>query len=376
MNRKISAVMALIAALMLVCMPALSETETEPESNIIPIREGIQATDGEQAAAEDFEESIPLWSADSPAMHSIVSFVREITDETSEKYLPPEQRIAVFDLDGTLTGERYPGASTKVMLCYRMLEAGAKEEDAEIVKGIEEAIRNHESVDSLIKSSTAKTSGYFAGSPVEDYQAYIRKFLDTPVSGFTGMTYKTRFFEPMVELVKYLTAHDIQVFICSGSERYFVREQIAEKLGQWIPPYRVIGTIFTQIAEKQGDTDGSKYTYAPDDRVLLAGGVAVKTVDMNKVTAILNEIGVTPVLTFGNSSGDYAMGQYCVQHGGKTYILLCDDLERDYGDADVAAKCAEQCRELGFETVSMRDEFETIYGEEVKKEEAELENAA
>ena len=54
MNRKISAVMALIVALMLVCMPALSETETEPESNIIPIREGIQATDGEQAAAEDF----------------------------------------------------------------------------------------------------------------------------------------------------------------------------------------------------------------------------------------------------------------------------------------------------------------------------------
>ena len=70
------------------------------------------------------------------------------------------------------------------------------------------------------------------------------------------------------------------------------------------------------------------------------------------------------------------MGEYCVQHGGKTYILLCDDLERDYGSMETAEKCAEECREYGFETVSMRDEFETIYGDEVEMGEEALENAA
>ena len=369
MNSRFSGIIALMMALLLACMPFLTVTATGEESKIIPIREGIQGTGSE-------EESIPLWSADSPAMRSIVSYVREITDETSDKFVPAEQRIAVFDLDGTLTGERYPGASTKVMLCYRMIEEGAKEEDADTVKAIEEAIRNHEPVDSLIKSSTAKTSGYFSGSPVEEYQAYIRKFLDRPVAGFSGMTYRTRFFQPMVELVKYLSEHGVTVYICSGSERLFVREQIAETLGQWIPPYRVIGTTFTMAAEKQGDADGSKYNYASDDRVVLAGSVLFKTTSMNKVSAIVNEIGIVPTMVFGNSSGDYAMGEYCVQHGGKAFILLCDDLERDYGSTETAEKCAEECREYGFETVSMRDEFETIYGEEVEMGEEALENAA
>ena len=86
---------------------------------------------------------------------------------------------------------------------------------------------------------------------------------------------------------------------------------------------------------------------------------------MNKISSIINEIGTAPILAFGNSSGDYAMGQYCVQNGGKAYMLLCDDTERDYGNEAAAAECAEDCASFGFETVSMRDEFETIYGEEM-----------
>ena len=82
-------------------------------------------------------------------------------------------------------------------------------------------------------------------------------------------------------------------------------------------------------------------------------------------------------MVFGNSSGDFAMGQYALQHGGRAFMLLCDDTERDYGDADEAAAFAEKCAALGFETVSMRDEFETIYAETVSKTWAEeLEAAA
>ena len=71
--------------------------------------------------------------------------------------------------------------------------------------------------------------------------------------------------------------------------------------------------------------------------------------------------GVAPLLVFGNSSGDLSMAQYALQHGGRAYMLLCDDTERDYGNPETAASFAETCRALGFETISMRDEFETIY---------------
>ena len=111
--------------------------------------------------------------------------------------------------------------------------------------------------------------------------------------------------------------------------------------------------------------------------MLLEGDMIFKNLKMGKVISIVNEIGIPPILAFGNSSGDFAMGQYAVQNGGRAYMLLCDDTQRDYGDLEVAASFAEKCAALGFETVSMRDEFETIYGDGVvKTETAALQAAA
>ena len=62
------------------------------------------------------------------------------------------------------------------------------------------------------------------------------------------------------------------------------------------------------------------------------------------------------------------MAEYAVQHGGKAYMLLCDDTVRDYGNLETAEEYAEECRRLGFDTVSMRDEFETIYKKDAKKQ--------
>ena len=79
---------------------------------------------------------------------------------------------------------------------------------------------------------------------------------------------------------------------------------------------------------------------------------------------------------FGNSSGDLTMAEYCMQHGGKACMLLCDDVDRDYGDPETAAAFAEDCRSRGIETISMREAFETIYGEAVQLTEKALDDAA
>lgn len=97
----------------------------------------------------------------------------------------------------------------------------------------------------------------------------------------------------------------------------------------------------------------------PERKLLL------KTEKMNKVSAIVEEIGQVPLLVFGNSSGDLAMGVYAQQNGGKAFMLLCDDIERDYGDTAEAEKFQKNCDDLGIQTVSMKDEFETIYGVDV-----------
>lgn len=108
----------------------------------------------------------------------------------------------------------------------------------------------------------------------------------------------------------------------------------------------------------------------------LEGNLVSKNQKMNKVTTIIDEIGAYPLLVFGNSSGDISMAQYAVQHGGRAYMLLCDDTERDYGDLEEAAEFEEICRSLGIFTISMRDEFETIYKQGAVKTEQALQPAA
>ncbi len=313
---------------------------------------------------------IPGWAEDSPALASLIAYVSAVTDEGSPDYVPPEKRIVLFDSDGTLVGERYPTYSDQCMLLRRLLQdesAVPNAQDAAFARDLEEAIVNFEPLPDSPRSTAQMAAESFAGFTVEEYRDYVHDFLQQPVPGFTGMTFGQRYFEPMVELVKWLAERDFQVYICSGTERLFLRELVSERLDEWIPPYRVIGSGFSLTATGQGDAAGRSYTLAPEDSVLLEGNLVFKNLRMNKVVSVVNEIGIPPILVFGNSSGDFAMGQYALQNGGKAYMLLCDDTERDYGDLTVAADFAAECAALGFETVSMRDEFLTIYGDAVEK---------
>ena len=108
----------------------------------------------------------------------------------------------------------------------------------------------------------------------------------------------------------------------------------------------------------------------------MEGNLVVKNQKANKVFAIVEEIGMPPVLVFGNSSGDLAMAEYCLQNGGRAWMLLCDDVERDWGDPEAAAGFAEDCRARGIGTISMRDDFATIYGEDVGLSEEKPDAAA
>ena len=297
-------------------------------------------------------------------MASIISYVDAVTDEKSASFVPEEERIAVFDMDGTLYGELFPTYFDEWLLLYRLLHDEsyqASAEDRAWAQEAEAALLAGEPEPDSPRSSAQMAAEAFRGFTVEEYRAYVRAFMSQPVAGFENMTYAEGFYLPMIALVEYLTEHGFTVFICSGSERLLVRELVADPLGEWIPPYHVIGSTFSLEASGQGEQEGRKYSYAPDDQVLLEGNLLQKNQRMNKVVTIVDEIGIPPLLVFGNSTGDLAMAQYALQHGGRAYMLLCDDTVRDYGDPETAAAFEEACHALGIETISMRDEFETIY---------------
>ncbi len=365
----------LLAALLILSLAGCGNRDEQPvEKAIAEIKEADTSSAESIAVAEQPEKEpenepkrISGWSEGSPAMAEIIASVESITDEASPDYVPPEKRIALFDFDGTLIGERYPTYSDRSMLLYRLLHDDTYHASKYVAfaRATEKAIANCAELPPTPYDTVEMCAESFTGFTVEEYKAYVKEFMKQPVPGFTGMTYGTRFFVPMVELVQYLAENDFMVYICSGVERNFLRAMIEDVLGDCIPPYRVIGSTISFTATGQNGSLGCSYTYGPDDRVLIEGTMTAKLLNMDKVSSIVNEIGMAPVFVFGNSRGDFSMAQYALQNGGKAWMLLCDDTERDYGDADKAASFAESCEKYGFGTISMRDEFATIYGDDI-----------
>ena len=325
---------------------------------------GTMVTDTDDTQSD----SIEYWAESSPAMASIISFVNSVTDESSENYLPPERRIAVFDSDGTLYGELFPTYFDQCVMIYRLVHDDSYEgnpEDAAYCRELEKALINKAEKPKAPRSSGEIIAEAFKGFTVEEYREYIRKFMSEPVKGFENMTYADGYYKPMISLVKYLSENGFKVYINSGSEVNMLRELSGDTLSQWIPSYQILGTTYGLTAEGQGDTKARDYTPAPDERITFDGTVTFKNLKLNKVVSMIYDLGISPVLSFGNSSGDTAMAQYVIQHGGKAYMLLCDDTERDHGNIEEAASFKAKCEKQGIETVSMKNEFTTIYGDDV-----------
>ena len=310
------------------------------------------------------------WSEDSAPAASIRNYVAEVTDITSDKYIPIEDRIAVFDMDGTLIGELYPSYFEYLMLIHRALHDEtyeAPDDMREFAEALEDGIYGGKVPDNSELLHAKYAGQAYAGMTVDEMRDYTRAFMQTEADGFTNLTKGDAFYWPMVSVVQYLTDNDFTCYIVSGSSRTICREVIEDWLP--IPENRVIGMSYKMLATGQGDTDGLEYVYSADDKVILGEDLIIKTIKMNKVSAIAQEIGKVPVLSFGNSSGDVSMAQYVLnndQYETKAFMLLCDDLVREHGNMDKANAMLDTCKERGFEPISMRDDFATIYGDEVE----------
>ena len=321
------------------------------------------------------------------SLNALKEYVEDVTDKKSKNYIPVEDRIATFDMDGTFVGELYPSYFEYNMLEYRVLDDPtykdiAPDDVKETAQDIRDFVRNGKALPKYndeygfdMKHAYAAAKAY-SGMTIKQFDEYVKSYASMSANGFSGMTYGESFYKPMLEVFEYLEANGFTYYVVSGSDRFICRS-LTESIG--IPSNRVIGMDVELESNKQGDTAGVNYTLGVDEYLVRTDNLLIKNLKTNKVKQIAQEIGKVPVLSFGNSGGDSAMHNYCLsnkQYKTEAFMLAADDDERDhakkYGEDDLAfnariEKLNSDWTKANYNVISMKNDFKTIYGENVNK---------
>ena len=323
------------------------------------------------AFAENDETVFAEWNPEAPALKALIEYVEDVTNEESPNYIPPVDRIATFDMDGTLCGELYPTYLEYYMLARRIFCDPTYQPDEEMLE-FGRILRDHaldksfpDGMDVLHGEHAARA---YAGMTLTEFADFVTRQLVREVDGFEGMTYANTFYLPMIEVVEYLQENDFKVYVCSGSDRFMCRTFIEGVMD--IPYEQIIGMDVDVEATNEDGADGLKYVYTSEDNIVRTDTLLIKNLKMNKVKAIVKEIGRQPVLSFGNSSGDVSMHNYTIfnnKYKSAAFMLIADDEERDYGNTEKVQPLKEQWEQNGYYVISMKDDFRTIYGDDVKK---------
>ena len=351
-----------------------SETqETEGAGSEAAVTEGEAAGTEGGAKAINADEYLSYWSAESGLRQQLVPYMEAITDEGSADYIPVEDRIAVFDFDGTLFCETDPNYFDYTLLVYRVTQDPEyKDKASEFEKMVAAKIidqnENGTKYEELPVEHGQAVASAFKGMTQQEFTDYIQEFKKLPMPSYEGMTRGGGFYEPMLQVVNYLKANDFTVYVISGTDRFICRGLMVNSPLE-LPNKQIIGSDELVVARKQNGEDGLNYTFEQGDDLILGGEFIIKNLKMNKVTVINKEIGQQPVLSFGNTTGDAAMANYTLgknPYRSLAFMLCCDDLERENGNIDKANKMYELCEEFHWIPVSMKNDWTTIYADGVK----------
>ena len=323
----------------------------------------------ERPASKDY---FTLWNS-CEALTALQEYVDDVTNPASKNFITEEDRIATFDMDGTFVGELYPSYFEYLLLEYRVLDDPsyrdlAPDDVRETAQEIRDFVRDGKKLPDRfdMKHAYAAAKAY-AGMTLAEFDAYVKAFAARKVNGFSGMTYAQSFYKPMLQIFDYLTDKGFTFYVVSGSDRFICRA-LVEPIG--IKPNRVIGMDVRLRSTNQGTEEGVVYTMGKEEDIVRTDELIIKNLKTNKVLQISQEIGKVPVLSFGNSSGDCAMHNYCLSNSkyrSAAFMLIADDDARDHANREKALKLGQQWHEAGYHVISMRDDFKTIYGEGVVK---------
>jgi len=289
------------------------------------------------------DHALPSWN-DGAARTAILGFVNSVT-EPGPTYVPPADRIATFDNDGTLWCEKpqYVQADFLFRRWKQMAEADPAKAKEQPYKAVAENDQPWLSnlaahVPDLVKGVTEAYEGITVGA----FEQAVREFFATVTHPTLGLPYTKVGYQPMRELLDLLQAREFLVFICSGGERDFMRPVSEQMYG--IPRERVIGSA-TTVQYRDGELYRTKDVEQPIDD------------GAGKPEHIWMRTGRTPLLAGGNADGDVPM----LQTARFGLLIRHDDAGREFAYDTGAEKALAEARERGWTVVSMRDDFKTVF---------------
>ena len=317
---------------------------------------------------EKTDDALSLWTEGSEVKKSLTDYVTAVTTEGSADFIPVKDRIAVFDMDGTLTCETYYTYYDTMMFIEYCLTDHPERVSDELKKAAEEIEPGYVAGEELARNF-AKA---YAGMTVNELYDYAVEFGKKYTSSFKNMRYIDNFYRPMAEVVKYLYENDFTIYVISGTERTTTRAIIANSpIKDYVDPQHVIGTDF-EVKQKGHEDEPSNmnFKYENGDELVFTGGFIQKNLNCNKTIYIDREIGQRPVLAFGNSGSDTSMMNYTIDsrnaYKAQAYMVVADDTEREWGPQNWDEK-SEEYREKGYIPVSMKNDFVEIYESGITK---------
>lgn len=302
------------------------------------------------------QDPLPSWN-EGATKSSITAFVTKVTEAGSPDFIPPAERIATFDNDGTLWCEQplyfqLLFAINRVgVLAPQHPEWKGKEPFASLLKGdVKAALAGGEKALLEIVAVT------HSGMTTEEFDKTVKDWVATAEHPLTKRPLLEMVYQPMIELLGYLRANGFKTFIVSGGGMEFMRPWTEQVYG--IPPEQVVGS------------SGKLKWEVVDGKPTLMKLPAIDFIDdkQGKPVGIQKHIGRRPIAAFGNSDGDLQMLQWTAAGPGARFCLFVHhtDAEREFaydrnshiGQLD---KGLDEAATKGWTIVDMKNDWKTIF---------------
>ena len=305
------------------------------------------------------QDVLPSWN-EGQIKTNIVNFVKAVSDKNSPDFVEVEDRIAVFDNDGTLWTEQ-PVYFQLFFALDRIKATASEHPEWKTTEPFKSVLAND--MEGILKSGEkglmAIVNASHSGMDVETFKAIVEEWIKSAKHPTKDRPFTDLIYQPMMEVVRYLEANDFKVYIVSGGGIDFMRTFIPEKYG--IPEEHIIGSN-GKVHYKDGKIFKDPEINFIDDKE-------------TKPVAIYYNIGKRPIAAFGNSDGDLAMMQYTeanTKHKTLQLYVHHTDEKREWaydrgshiGGLD---KGLDYAKANKWNIVDMKNDWKVIYPFELKK---------
>jgi phosphoglycolate phosphatase-like HAD superfamily hydrolase len=306
---------------------------------------------GSSASTAKFDP-LPSWR-ETPNKDLIIGFVESVSLPDGKSYIRPEERIAVFNHDGTLMCEK--PAYAQVMFGLALLEKRAETNPGLLVNlEYKDAFQgNFAYFERLDESEAFKTFvDVFSGMTQNDYQETVRSFLNQAQQPRFNAPYTQTVYQPMIELLNYLRTNNFRIFVVAGGDMDFIRVFSENVYG--IQPENVFGSCVQTRFETRDNVPSL---------IRLSEMVVPPDVRDGKPINIQRYIGRKPILAVGDSDSDIEMLQF-TSDPNQSYLSLLihhDDAEREYAYDTHSQKALRQARQNGWPIISIKNDWKNVF---------------